>query len=450
MMQATSTAVATPQGPPARFITGHLNDFRADPLGFLTRTARQYGDFVPYTLFGRPTYLVNSPEIIESLLTTRHREFIKSIGLRRGLWRRLIGNGLSTSEGDFWVRQRRLAQPAFHRQRIAAYANVMVAYTERSVGSWIPGEIRDVHQDMMRLTLEIAAKTLFDAEIAGEAGEAGAALELLIKHYFPSSKWTLMAFIGGVLPTPGSIRARNAIRRLERIGFRAIAERRERGQDRGDLLSMLLHARDEDGSQMTDGQLRDEMMTFLFAGHETTAIALSWTWYLLSQHPEVEAKLHAELETALGGRAAAIADLPRLGYAEQVVKEAMRLYPPAWMFGRETTAACEIAGHRVPKGAQLVLSPWVTHRDPRFWEEAEVYRPERWSEGAPPKFAYFPFGGGPHGCIGQSFALMEAVLILATIAQRFRLTLAPGHRVEPWPTLALRPRYGMRMVLGVR
>jgi cytochrome P450 len=213
---------------------------------------------------------------------------------------------------------------------------------------------------------------------------------------------------------------------------------------------MLLHARDEDGSQMTDGQLRDEMMTFLFTGHETTAIALSWTWYLLSQHPEVEATLHAELETALRGRAAAIADLPQLGYAEQVVKEAMRLYPPVWMFGRETRATCEIAGHRVPQGAQLLLSPWVTHRDPRFWEEAEVCRPERWSEGGPPKFVYFPFGGGPRGCIGQSLALMEAVLILATIAQRFRLSLAPGHRVEPWPTLTLRPRYGMRMVLEVR
>jgi cytochrome P450 len=445
-------AVATLQGPPARFITGHLKDFSADPLGFLTRTARQYGDFVPYTFLGSPTYLVNSPEIIESLLTTRYREFIKTIGLRTRLMRRLLGNGLVTSEGEFWVRQRRLAQPAFHRQGIAAYADVMVAYTERLVGSWTAGEIRDVHEEMMRLTLEIVAKTLFDAEIAGEAGEAGTALEQVMEH-FPASQWTLMAFIDGVLPTPGSIRARNAIRRLERIVFRAVAERRESGVrgESGDLLSMLLHARDEDGSRMTDEQLRDEAMTFFFAGHETTAVALSWTWYLLSQHPEVEAKLHAELEAALGGRAAAIADLPRLGYAEQVVKEAMRLYPPVWSIGRETTAACEIAGHPVPKGAQLLLSQWVTHRDPRFWNDAELYRPDRWSEGAPaPKFAYFPFGGGPRGCIGQSFALMEAVLILATIAQRFRLTLAPGHRVEPWPTMTLRPRYGMRMLVTMR
>jgi cytochrome P450 len=435
-------------GPPARFLTGHLNDFSADPLGFLTRTAREYGEVVPYTFLGGRTYLVNSPEVIESLLTARYREFIKTLGLRTRLMRRLLGSGLVTSEGDFWVRQRRLAQPAFHRQRIAAYGEVMVAYTERMVGSWKVGETRDLHDDMMRLTLEIVAKTLFDAEIAGAAPEAGTALEQLMQH-FPSSQWTLMAFVDGILPTPGAIRARNAIRRLEGIVFRVIAERRRSGSDRGDLLSMLLHARDEDGSQMTDSQLRDEALTFLFAGHETTALALTWTWYLLSEHPDVEQKLHAELRSVLEGRAATVADLPRLRYAEQVIKEAMRLYPPVWAIGRETTAECEIGGHRVPKGSQLLLSQWVTHRDPRFWDEAERFRPERWSEDTP-RFAYFPFGGGPRGCIGQSFALMEAVLILTTIARRFRLALAPGHPVVPWATMTLRPRHGMRMVVTAR
>jgi cytochrome P450 len=438
------------KGPPARFITGHLNDFGADPLGFLTRTAREYGDFVPYTFLGGRTYLVNSPEIIDSLLTTRYREFIKTIGLRTRLMRRLLGSGLVTSEGDFWARQRRLAQPAFHRQRIAAYGEVMVTYAERMLRNWTAGETRNIHDEMMRLTLEIVAKTLFDAEIAGEAGEAGAALELLMQ-YFPASQWTLSAFIDGLLPTPGAIRARKAIRRLEGIVFRVIAERRESGRDRGDLLSTLLHARDEDGSQMTDGQLRDEALTFLFAGHETTALALTWTWYLLSQNPKIAEKLQTELATVLDGRAATVADLPRLCYAEQVIKESMRLYPPVWGIGRETTRECEIGGHRVPKGAQILLSQWVTHRDPRFWDRPELFRPERWSEdGPPPRLAYFPFGGGPRGCIGQSFALMEAVLILATIARRFRLALAPGHPVEPWATMTLRPRYGMQMVVTAR
>jgi cytochrome P450 len=439
-------ASAATAGPPARFFTGHLTDFSADPLGFLTRTAREYGALVPYRFLGNPAYLVNSPEVIDSLLNPRYREFIKTIGLRTRLMRRLLGRGLVTSEGEFWVRQRRLAQPAFHRQRVAGYAAVMVAYTERLIGSWTPGDTRDIHADMMRLTLEIVAKTLFDAEIAGEAAEAGAALERLMEQ-FPASQWTLAAFIDGIIPTPGGIRARQAIRRLEQIVLRTIAQRRESGKDRGDLLSMLLQARDEDGSRMSDRQLRDEVLTFLFAGHETTALALTWAWYLLSQHLEAEATLRAELSAELGGRAPTIDDLPRLRYAEQVIKEAMRLYPPVWTIGRETTAACEIAGCQVPKGAQLMLSQWVTHRDPRYWEEPEQFRPGRWADdAAPPRGAYFPFGSGPRGCIGQAFALMEAVLILATIAQRFRLALAPGCLVEPWPTATLRPRHGLRMI----
>jgi cytochrome P450 len=441
-------ARAVPAGPPARFLTGHSIDFSADPLGFLTRTAREYGALVPYRFFGHPAYLVNSPEIIEALLNPRYREFIKTIGLRTRLMRRLLGRGLVTSEGEFWARQRRLAQPAFHRQRVASYAEVMVTYTERLIGSWTTGDTRDLHDDMMRLTLAIVAKTLFDAEIAGEAAQAGVALERLMEQ-FPASQWTLRAFIDGIVPTPGGIRARQSIGRLERIVLRTIAQRREKGEDQGDLLSMLLQAQDEDGGRMSDRQLRDEVLTFLFAGHETTALALTWAWYLLAQHPDAEAKLRAELAAELHGRAPAIDDLPRLRYAEQVIKEAMRLYPPVWTIGRETTAPCEIAGHGVPKGAQLMLSQWVMHRDPRYWPEPERFRPERWADGAvPPRGAYFPFASGLRGCIGQAFALLEAVLILATIAQRFHFTLEPGPPVEPWPTLTLRPRYGMRMGVG--
>jgi cytochrome P450 len=253
------------------------------------------------------------------------------------------------------------------------------------------------------------------------------------------------------IPVPAMIRVKRAVRELDEIVDRIIRQRRASGEDTGDLLSMLMAARDEDGSGMTDRQLRDEILTFLLAGHETTAVSLSWTWYLLSQHPEVEQKLREELTQVLGGRAPRLEDLPRLPYTDKVVKESMRLYPPAWSLARTVTKEVELGGYRLPVGANVVMSQWILHRDPRFFEQPEQFNPDRWTAEAAqrlPRFAYFPFGGGPRLCIGASFAMMEANLLLAAIAQRFQLRLAPGHSVAALPSITLRPRYGMRMTLS--
>jgi cytochrome P450 len=441
---------ALPRGPKGHFLLGQLPELRRDWLGCLERYAREYGDFVPLRLGPKRAVLLAHPALIEDVLIARQRDFIKSPAVRNG--RRLLGNGLLTSEGEFWRRQRRLAQPAFHKQRIAAYGEVMVAHTQAMLDEWRDGEVRDVHAEMMRLTLSIVAKTLFDSDVAGDAADVGRALEVVLER-FNTRINTLLFLLPDTIPTPGNLAFLRAARRLDRVIYGMVAARRASGEDRGDLLSMLLHARDEDGSRMTDKQVRDEAMTLLLAGHETTAIALSWTWYLLARHPAVEAKLLAELGAALGGRAPTVADLPRLGYAEAVVTEAMRLYPPAWAIARESLRECRIGPHRLPAGTVAVMSQWVLHRDGRYFDRPEEFDPDRWSGGLArrlPKFAYFPFGGGPRLCIGNNFAMLEAVLLLATIAQQFRLTLQPGHPVTPWPSATLRPKHGIRLILHRR
>jgi cytochrome P450 len=444
-----TTAAARPPGPKGTFLLGNLSGFNRDPLGFLTRCARAYGDVVYLRTFNLPVYLVSHPDQIEEVLVTQNRNFIKDKGLRLRPGRRLFGNGLLTSEGEFWIRQRRLAQPAFHRERIAAYGEVMVAYTERMLDEWRAGEARDFHQDMMRLTLEIVAKTLFDAEAADEADEVSQALEAVQEQF--SAQGSLSQLLGNFLPTPSYLRFQKAVKRLDEIIYRIIEQ--HRGQQTGDLLSLLLEAQDEDGSQMTDRQLRDEAITLFLAGHETTALALSWTCYLLGQHPAAEEQLVAELEEVLGDRAPGVADLPRLRYTEMIVKEARRLYPPAWGIGREALESCAIGGYRVPAGAQVMMCQWIVHRDPRYFDEPEAFRPERWADDLAkrlPKYAYFPFGGGPRLCIGNSLATMEATLILATIAQQFQLTLLPEHPVTLLPSITLRPKEGVKVRLAER
>jgi cytochrome P450 len=471
-----------------------------DPLAFLTQCAREYGDFVPLRLGLRRGFLLNHPDLIEEVLVTQQRNFVKSPAVRR---LRVLGNGLVSSEGGFWRRQRRLMQPAFHRRRIAAYGEAMVALTERmldgptapsgaagaragatagaraagaegqgpdgATGGWRDGEARDVLPEMMGLTMAIVTRTLFGADVPAAAQGIGPALTEIGEH-FNSRIYSLLFWLPDWVPTPGNLRVARAIRRLDAVIYSLIG-RAAAGDGSGaggdDLLSLLLHAQDEDGSRMTDRQLRDEVMTLFLAGHDTTSLALSWTWYLLAQHPQAEARLHAELAEVLGDRAPTVADLPRLRYAEHVITEALRLYPPVWAISREALADCRIGGRHVPRGSLLTISPWVLHRDSRFFDEPEEYRPERWAESpiesegltadsrhTPakrlPRFAFFPFGGGPRVCIGNTFAMMEAVLVLATIAQRFRLTAVPGHPVVPQPYVTLRPRSGIKMVLHRR
>jgi cytochrome P450 len=445
----TASRAALPPGPRGSLLGGNLADFRRDRLAYLAHVARTFGDVAALRLGPRRVFLVSHPDAIEEVLVTQGRHFTKHFALR--LNPLVLGNGLLTSEGDFWLRQRRLIQPAFQRGPVAAYAPVMVAYSRRLLAGWRDGETLDILSEMTRLTMEIAAKVLFDAEIADEARDVGEALGLLHENFLArfNSLWPPPLW----LPLPANLRFRRAVRRLDAIIYGFIRQRRGGGPDRPDLLSLLLHARDEDDTRMTDRQLRDEAMTLFLAGHETTALALSWAWYLLASHPEAQARLLAEADAVLGGREPAAQDLPRLRYTEGVVLEALRLYPPAYVIGREAVRDCEVAGYRVPRGTTILMSQWVVHRDPRLFEAPEEFRPERWQGDLVqrlPKYAYFPFGGGPRVCIGNTFALTEAVLVLATIAREMRFTLAEGQVVRPWPVFTLRPQPGVRAVLARR
>jgi cytochrome P450 len=409
---------------------------------------REYGDLVSLRVLNFRILLLNHPDHIEDVLVNHPRKFIRGRVLLAN--KRVFGRGLLTSEGDFWLRQRRLAQPAFHRARIAGYASTMVEFAERLLHEWQDGEERDIHAEMMRLTLQIVGKTLFDADVECDAQDIGKSMELLLEL---SANFRRTIFIPHWVPTPTNFRLERAIRQIEKVLYRMIAEKRASGRDSGDLLSMLLAAQDEDGSRMTDQQLRDEAITLFLAGHETTANTLSWTWWLLAQNPAVEAKLHAELRTVLGGRAPSLDDWPKLVYTNHIITESMRLYPPAWGTARTAVEDHEIAGYAVPKGSGVSFAQWTVHRDARWYDAPDEFRPERW-EGdllkRNPKFAYFPFGGGPRQCIGNTFALMETALTLATIAQRYRFRLVAGHPVVPLASITLRPRYGIRVVLESR
>jgi len=438
-----------PPGPSVglkRWSLGPLNN--GDPLGYFTQIVRDYGDCAGIQILNFRILLINHPDHIEDVLVNHPRKFIKGRVLQAN--KRVFGRGLLTSEGDFWLRQRRLAQPAFHRARIAGYASTMVTYAERLLHEWRDGEERDIHKEMMRLTLQIVGKTLFDADVERDSQDIGKSLELLLEL---GANFRRTIFIPQWIPTPTNLRLERAIRQIENVLYRIIAEKRSSGRDAGDLLSMLLAAQDEDGSRMTDQQLRDEAITLFLAGHETTANTLSWTWWLLAQNPAVEAKLHAELNTVLAGRSPSLDDLPKLVYTNHVITESLRLYPPAWGTARTAIEDLEIAGFSVPKGSGVSFAQWTVHRDPRWYDAPEEFRPERW-EGdllkRLPRFAYFPFGGGPRQCIGNTFALMESALVLATIAQHFRFRLVEGHPVVPLASITLRPRHGIRVTLESR
>jgi cytochrome P450 len=452
MSSRTVETATLPRGPRGHPLLGSLPDLNRDQLGFYARSAREYGDVVPVRLGPFPGLLLYHPDAIEEVLVVRSRDFIKSRGIR--LMRAFLGDGLFTAEGDLWLRERRLMQPAFHRQRVTAYGQVMAAYAERQAAGWRAGEVLDIHGEMMAVTRAVVAKTLFDADVSEEARAIGDASEVVMEYFGKRFGSLLAQLLPLWLPTPENLRLRRAVSRLDTVVYRMIADRRRAPEDRGDLLSILLQAQDaDDGSRMTDRQVRDEVMTLFLAGHETTAVALSWTWYLLAQHPEVDARLGAELRAVLGGRPPEVGDLPALRYTEMVVMESMRLYPPAYALGREAARPTEVAGHRLPAHGVVIMPSCVVQRDPRWFDEPEAFRPDRWADDAArrlPRFAYAPFGGGPRQCIGNVFATMEATLILAAIAQRFRLTLEPGQRVTPTPLITLRPVPGIRVRLERR
>jgi cytochrome P450 len=439
-----------PPGPKGKLLGGNFTAFRRDSLAYLQRSSQEHGDIVYFRFGPQDVFFFNHPDYIKDVLVTHHQSFMKGRALQRA--KRLLGEGLLTSEGDFHRRQRRLAQPAFHRARIASYGSVMTAYADRTTSNWQDGATLDISQEMMRLTLAIVGKTLFDADVESEADEIGTALTSVMELF----DFLLMPFSELLeklpLPLPHVRRFQKAKERLDSTIYRIIEERRRSVEDRGDLLSMLLSARDEegDGGQMSDLQVRDEVMTLFLAGHETTANALTWTWYLLSQHPEVEAKLHEELDAVHDGRKPTVEDVPSLRYTEMVLAESMRLYPPAWAIGRLALHDYEIGGYTIPAKSLVLLSPYVTQRDARYYLEPTRFDPERWTpqaREARPQFAYFPFGGGPRRCIGEGFAWMEGILLIAMIARNWRMRLVHNHRVETMPVITLRPKYGMRMTL---
>src|SRR5712691_6566058 len=446
-VSATKTFPGVPPGPKGRFLLGSLVELSRDWLGFYARCAREYGDLVYFHILHVPLYLVVHPRDIESILVTNAGNFTKSADYRA--LARVLGRGLLTSEGDFWKRQRSLIQPAFHRQSVQAYAAVMARATSHMLDSWKDGDERNIHDDLMQVTLEIVAQCLYSAEVSDAAKRVGRAMEVVTGKFVANASLALL--FSFEIPVFFAPREWLAIRELNAIIGNIIRERRSSNQPREDLLEMLLRARDGDGNPMSDAQLRDEVMTLFLAGHETTAIALSWACCLIAQNPHVETKLAEELRAVLGDRLPTPEDLPRLRYTEMVLKEAMRLYPAVWGIGRKAIADCELGRYRIPAGSNIFILQWRTQRDPRFFPEPERFDPERWREDPVrvvkiPRFAYFPFGGGPRVCVGASFAMMEATLLLAMIQQRFHLETVEGHPIELFASVTLRPKYGIRVI----
>jgi cytochrome P450 len=429
---------------------GALNQFRSDSLGTLERAAA-LGDIAIIPFGPRPMALVNHPDLIHQVLVEQAPRLHKTRRLKE-IMRPSLGNGLLVNDGEDWRRQRRLAQPAFHYKRIEAYGAVMVEHTERLLAGWRDGETREIDHDMMRLTLGIVSKTLFDADTSAEADRLGEAISIgqeLLRQQF-NTVLRLPAWV----PTRDNRLAQQTLKVVDDTVMGFIRARRASGEDKGDLLSMLLLAQDEDGSGgMSDKQARDESFTLFVAGHETTANALTWTWWLLSQHPEVEARLHRELDDVLGGRSPGFSDLARLTFAEKVIRETMRIRPPAWITSREPIEDVVVGGHTFKHGTFITISPWTMHHDRRYFDRPDEFIPGRWTpefERQLPKFAYIPFGGGPRICIGNQFALMEARLVLATVAQRYRLRYAGQGDPGLAPLITLRPKRGMPMTLEAR
>lgn len=425
-----------PRGLP---VLGNLLDIGLDPFKAFETWTRDHGEIVRLQLGAWPTLLVSGSDLIEQVLVKQHENFTK----HRFFWRHvalLTGTGLFTSEGKFWQRQRKLAAPAFAGQRLQSYDSAMTRLTEEMLATWPDDTVIDLHPQMMALGLRIAARTMFSAEVAADVQLIETAMKDILAEI--SRRYSRLFLIPDAVPLPGHLRYRRGIAAIEGVVRRLIDERRGSTEDRGDLISMLMAARDDDGQPMTDKQLRDEVLTMMLAGYETSALTLCWAFHALSQRPEIQDAIAAEVERVVGDRPIRNDDLVHLKLTENTVIETLRLYPAAWAIGREAKADCRIGDYAVPAGTTVYMSAWVIHRDPAHYEDPLAFKPERWAgdlRKTLPRFAYMPFGGGPRVCIGNRFAMMEAMLLTATICRRYRLEQHGTKPLVPFPTLTLRP-----------
>ena len=448
-MASNQDTLKQPDGVSGLPFLGNMTDFAHNPLRFISRLQQEYGDVAAFSLLGNKSVLISHPEDIDRVLLETGKAFGKFKPPHA--LRTVLGNGLVTSEGDFWKRQRKLAAPAFHHQSIKQYADQMVDYTGDMLATWYDGAVRDVHQEMMTLTQRIIMKVLFDADVADSTSEASQAFDAMMRGI--AADMGLEMLLPRFIPTPARTQMVKGVATINELLLAIIDERRAEGSDRDDLLTMLMAARDDEGQPMSTTQLLDEIRTLYLAGHETTATALSWAWHLLSSHPDAYAKLEAEVDEVLAGRTPTADDVPQLRFANAVIKESLRCYPVAWVTQRVALEDVAIRGYHIAKDTAIWLSPWLVHRDARWYDEPDAFVPERWLKDKaelPPRQAYLPFGGGPHICIGNGLAMMEAVLILATIAQQFRIAVLPGHPVEIELMGTLRPKYGLRSRVSER
>ena len=451
MSAGPSSRPSRPPGPRGLPLIGEARSFARDPLAFLTGVAEQYGDIASFRLGGFDVYFLRHPDYIREVLITQRASFTMS-PLRAKL-NAVVGEGLLTSRGDLHARQRRLIQPVFRRARIEAYAGQMAELSQRMRDQWKPDSVIDITNEMMKLTLLIAARALFDHDIGEDTERVSHNIDVALEFFTRLSSPFLTLSLA--LPLPSSLRLKRAVRELDEVIYRLIDRRKRAAGDGKDLLSLLMQAKDDETNvQMTEKQLRDEVLTLLLAGHETNANVLGWTFYLLAQRPDAEQRLHDEARAVLGGRAAfTAADLDRLAYTRMVMQEGLRLYPPGWFVGRQANADVQLGGYTVPRGTMVMMSQYVMHRDARYFEEPERFKPERWEgdfQDRLPRCAYFPFSAGDRHCIGEGFAWQEAMLILATLAERWKFELVPGQNIRPRPSVTLRPDGPIKMIVRRR
>ena len=440
-----------PPGPRGKMLFGHFVEYARDPLGFLTSCSKNYGDVVALRLPATRIFLLSDPQHIDQVLSAKIGDFTIHGGMKMRITQKIFGRGLLTSEGNEWQRQRRLTFPLFSHSLIAKYAEIMLAETEQMFSSWKHGEKRDIHEETVALTIKIMLRVL-----VGGSGESPHVTKLaegiatLKDAFFMRNR---SQGFGRIFQLPIKARFKRALRKIDGLTNNIIQERRSSESHQEDLLSVLMSAQDEEGNPITDEQLRGEIKTFLITGHGGPSIVLAWATYLLSQHPEVEAKMLAEINAVIGEHRPAATDLKQLQYTSFVVKETLRLFPPTWFVAREAVRDCEIGDYQVPQGTQLLMSQWVLHRDGRFWDDPEVFKPDRWEANSgkkDPKYAYFPFGGGPRFCIGYAYSEMLSVLVLVMLIKNFHFETAPDQEIEPYPTAALYPRNGIKVTLVKR